>query len=204
MGRLVPRSGHSIGSRRECAQTRHAAELSLRPRDLVLRACRLAAIAKIADVARVFLHRRVGVARERERRGETPVCREVARVQADGLAEKTDRRGALPRFGERGRALAKNAHRARTVLLLEVDLREPAIAALGTREFVDEIFEALLGLAQSPLLEALEPFFESDLVVEVLRSHRLSLRSGRAFGLALRALSRLSGALQTRLPPRLG
>src|SRR5207237_2706503 len=66
------------------------------------------------------------------------------------------------------------------------------------------ILEALLGLAQSTLLEALEPCFESDLVVEVLRGHRLSLRSGRAFGLALRELRRLSGALETRLLPLLG
>src|SRR6267143_4740692 len=85
-----------------------------------------------------------------------------------------------------------------------MDLRKPAVAALGARELVDEVLEALLGLTQAALLEALEPFFERDLVVEVLRSHRLSLRSGRAFGLALRELRRLSGALEAWLLALLG
>src|SRR5438128_1287724 len=54
------------------------------------------------------------------------------------------------------------------------------------------------GLSRPP------PRFERDLVVEVLRSHGLSLRSERVFGLALRELRRLSGALETGLLPLLG
>ena len=130
--------------------------------------------------------------------------RKIARVQDDGLAKKTDRRRALAGFGERRRAITKYPERPGTVLLLEVDLREAAVAALGTGELVHQVLEALLGLTQAPLLEALETFFERDLVVEVLRRHGLSLRSGRAFGLALRELRRLSGALETGLLPLLG
>ena len=130
--------------------------------------------------------------------------RKIARVQDDGLAQKPDRRRALAGFGERRRAIAKDTERPGTVLLLEVDLREAAVAALGTGELVHQVLEALLGLTQAPLLEALETFFERDLVVEVLRSHGLSLRSERVFGLALRELRRLSGALETGLLPLLG
>src|SRR5438105_1875834 len=88
--------------------------------------------------------------------------------------------------------------------LLSSHVREPAVAALGARELVDQVLEALLGLAQTPLLEALETFFERDLIVEVLRGHGSSLRSERAFGLALRELRRLSGALEAGLLPLLG
>ena len=85
-----------------------------------------------------------------------------------------------------------------------MNFREATITTLGAGELIDQVLEALLGLTQASLLEALETFFESDLVVEVLRSHRPSLRSARAFGLPLRELRRLSGALETGFLPFLG
>src|SRR5258706_603753 len=150
------------------------------------------------------MHVSYGVAGERERRREPPVWGEITGVERDRLSEQTDGAGPLARLDEGGGAFAENAQRSRAVFLFEMHLREAAITALGARELVDQVLEALLGLTQSPLLEALETFFESDLVVEVLRRHDPSLRSERAFGLALRELRRLSGALETRLLPLLG
>src|SRR5258705_135270 len=145
--------------------------------------------------------------RDRWRRGPGIVGHPAARRcgrRRDRLSEQTDGAGPLARLDEGGGAFAENAQRSRAVFLFEMHLREAAITALGARELVDQVLETLLGLTQSPLLEALETFFESDLVVEVLRRHDPSLRSERAFGLALRELRRLSGALETRLLPLLG
>jgi len=65
-------------------------------------------------------------------------CRgQVARIKRDRLPEKTDRRGPFARFGEGAGALAEDAERTRTVLLLEVHLRESAITALGAGELID-------------------------------------------------------------------
>src|SRR5438093_4938915 len=203
-GRLVGHRGLSIDDRVKRRQALYAAKLSLGECRLVLRAFAVTTVAKLANEARVLLHRCIGVTGKGERRGEAPVRGEIARVQDDGLSEKTNGGGTVARFGERRGAVAEHAQRSRAVLLLEVNLREAAIAALRAGELVDQVSEALLGLPQAPLLETLETFFESDLVVEVLRSHRPSLRSARAFGLALRELRRLSGALETGFLPFLG
>jgi len=91
--------GRRIGGRRLAVRYRvergnaaHSAELAFRVRHLALRALGRSTIPKVADEARVLLHRGIGVAGEGERRGETPMRRKIARVQDDGLAKKTDRR----------------------------------------------------------------------------------------------------------------
>src|SRR5207237_6949395 len=115
-----------------------------------------------------LLHRSIGVAGQGERRGETTVRGKVAGVQDDGLAKKTDGRRSLAGLGEGRGTVAEHAKRSGAVLFLEVHLREPAVAALGARELVDQVLEALLVLAERPLLEAIGSFFDGVLIVVIL------------------------------------
>src|SRR5213593_3172724 len=97
--------------------------------------------------------------------------REIVRIQTDSFPKERDRASAFARLAESQSPLTQHAERAGRVLLLEVHLRETAVAALSAGKLLDEVLEALLGLTQASLVEALRAFLQSDVVVEVLGSH---------------------------------
>src|SRR2546427_764160 len=106
----------------------------------------------------------------------------VGKKAAHGSADRAGAGDAVrDQAGAAGRAagaregrgtLAQYPQRARAVLLLEMHLRQTAIAALGGGKLVDEVAKALFRLAQPALLEALEALLQGDLVIEVRPSHR--------------------------------
>src|SRR5207247_10721629 len=141
----------------ERLDARNIAELTHRVRDLDLRTSDVAGIAQVADESRVLLDGSPLVAREGQRRGETAMRGEVSGVEGDRFTQQADGRRPFARPAERGCPVAKHAQGTRAVFLLEMHLRKAAVSAVGPRKLVDQILEALVGLAQPTQLTARGP-----------------------------------------------
>ena len=68
---------------------------------------------------------------------------QIERIEHQRLPQETDRRRTLSGARERRGTLAQHLQRARAVLLLEMHLRQTAIAALGGGKLVDEVAEVV-------------------------------------------------------------